>query len=272
MTARPTEPATPHPAEPRPGLRVALRSVTGPHRSSNQDSAGAGDGFAFVADGVGGHAGGDVASSAVSTAIIEALAGHDVAEIDDDALHALLASANAELAQRATDPSLAGLATTFTGVFFGAGTIRVAHIGDSRAYLLRDGAGTRVTHDDSYVQLLVDSGLLPPEEAWQHPQRNLILQSLAGSAEDAAHVALQTLEPRAGDRWLLCSDGLTDYVAESEVLALLADPDPEAAADALVAAALAADTRDNVTVAVCDVVPEPDPSPARVAGAAGDGS
>ncbi|MCV2393558.1 protein phosphatase 2C domain-containing protein [Actinotalea sp. M2MS4P-6] len=269
MTARQELPATPDAAAPALGLRVALRSITGPHRASNQDSAGVGEGFAFVADGVGGHAGGDVASRAVSEVLIAGLTGRDLHDVDDDALQGLVADANEELAQRARDPRLTGMATTFTGLFCGADAVRVAHIGDSRAYLVRDGAGTRVTHDDSYVQLLVDSGLLEPEDAWLHPQRNLILQSLAGAADDATHLAVLHQDCREGDRWLLCSDGLTDYLLEDEVLDLLrSDPDVEAVADALVAAALDADTHDNVTVVVCDVVADWEPVETRVVGAA----
>ncbi len=269
MTARKTSPATTRPVAPPTGLRVALRSVTGAHRASNQDSAGAGATFAFVADGVGGHAGGDVASRAVAEVLVAALDGRDSAGLDAVELHELLAGANDELAERARDPRLVGMATTFTGLFCGAGTILVAHIGDSRAYLRREGAATRVTHDDSYVQLLVDTGVLDPDEAWQHPQRNLILQSLAGTADDAAHLAVLEEDCHVGDRWLLCSDGLTDYVAEGEVLDLLGSADDvEEVADALVAAALAADTRDNVTVAVCDLVAEPQPATSRLVGAA----
>lgn len=238
-------------------LRTALRSVTGAHRATNQDSAAAGPGFALVADGVGGHAGGDVASRVATLAVTSALADADVRERDDEGLRGLLALANAAVAERGTDPRLAGLATTFTGVFVGPDDLRVAHVGDSRAYVVQGGVGRRVTHDDSYVQLLVDAGSLPPEDAWWHPQRNLLLHSLAGVPEDVEHLWLLHVEAAAGDRWLLCSDGLTDYVAEEAVLATLAAAaDVEDAADALVAAALAADARDNVTVAVCDVLAE----------------
>lgn len=250
-------------------LRTALRSVTGAHRATNQDSAAAGPGFALVADGVGGHAGGDVASRAVTRTVTTAVAGTAVAERDDDGLRALVAAANAAVAERGTDPRLAGLATTFTALFVGPEDLRVAHVGDSRAYVVQGGVGRRVTHDDSYVQLLVDAGSLPAEDAWWHPQRNLLLHSLAGVPDDIEHLWLLHVEAAAGDRWLLCSDGLTDYVAEEEVLAMLAGAaDAEAAAETLVAAALEADARDNVTVAVCDVLV----SDALVGDEAADGS
>ena len=250
---------------PGPTLLAALRSVTGPHRRTNEDSAAVGPGYAFVADGVGGHAGGDVASAAVTHALVGSLTTLDVRRLDAPALRELVGVANAELAARTRhDPELRGLATTFTGVFAGVsaeggGAVRVVHVGDSRAYLLRDGRAERVSHDDSYVQLLVDSGALDEAGAWHHPRRNLILGSLTGSVHDGERVAVVDRDARTGDRWLLCSDGLTDYVPEAEVLALLgSDPDRETVADRLVAAAIAADGRDNVTVAVCDVGAWPD--------------
>ena len=254
-------------------LRSALLSITGPHRASNQDSAASAPGFAFVADGVGGHAGGDVASRVVTHVMLDALTDRDAADLGDDELRALLARANAALAeQSAHDSRLAGLATTFTGIFCDDDDVRVAHIGDSRAYLVRNGLGSRITHDDSYVQLLVDTGVLDPEGAWQHPQRNLLTQVLAGTVDDATRIHLVRQGTRPGDRWLLCSDGLTDYVDEPHVIELLvAADDPHQAAETLVAAALARDARDNITVAVCDVVGADDPAPQApsVAGSAG---
>ena len=255
-------------------LRTALRSVAGPHRATNQDSAGACADYAFVADGVGGHAGGDVASRAVALVVTERLADLDVRALAEEELRDVVGVANDAIARHGRNPELAGLATTFTGLFCTGDAVRVAHIGDSRGYLVRDGAGSRVTHDDSYVQLLVDTGAIDPDEAWLHPARNLLLQSLGGTADDAAHVSVLRRDAQVGDRWLLCSDGLTDYVAEADVLEVLSGaPDVESAAERLVAAALEADARDNVTVAVCDVVAgdEGDDAP-RLVGAAGYGA
>lgn len=244
-------------ATPEPTLTAVLRSVTGPHRRTNEDSAAAGRGYAFVADGVGGHVGGDVASATLTHALTAGLSTRDVQRLDADGLRELVAVANAELAtQTRHDPELRGMATTFTGVFAGSGSVRLLHVGDSRAYLLRGGHGEQVSHDDSYVQMLVDTGALDPADAWRHPQRNLILGSLTGAVPDGEHVAVLERDAVVGDRWLLCSDGLTDYVPEGYVLELLgSDADPEVVADRLVAAAVAADTRDNVTVVVADVVP-----------------
>lgn len=239
-----------------------MRSDAGPHRSGNQDSAAGSADFAVVADGVGGHAGGDVASAAVTRRLVEALADADVPDLAPDALRALVADANTAIHRLAgEDPALAGMATTFTGLFAGRGTVRVVHIGDSRAYRLHGDAGELVTHDDSLVQRLVDAGAIREVDAPHHPQRNIILRSLSGDADDAAGISLQELPGLPGDRWLVCSDGLTDALGDDEVLALAAAADsPEGAADALLAAALEADAHDNVTVVVCDVAAE---EPAR---------
>ncbi|MBU5422862.1 protein phosphatase 2C domain-containing protein [Cellulomonas hominis] len=255
-------------------LVTALRSVTGAHRAQNQDAAGSATGYAFVADGVGGHAGGDVASWTVAHRLMAALSAAEPRRWTDEDLRSALAVANADLAMRVRrEPELAGMATTFTGVFCGEDTMRVLHIGDSRAYLLRDGVGRRVTRDDSLVQLLVDGGVLSAADAAQDPRRNVILHCLAGDTADATHATLLEVDAAAGDRWLMATDGLTDYVPEEKVLALLrAASSPEEAAADLVEAALDADAWDNVSVAVAEVVvgDAGEAEPSRVAGSAAD--
>lgn len=167
------------------------------------------------------------------------------------------------------NPELRGMATTFTGLFVGsAGHLLLAHSGDSRAYLLRGGEFARETRDDSYVQALVERGLIAPEDAAFHPRRNLITASLGGGEDDT--VTVREILPVAGDRWVLCSDGLTDYVPEQDVAQLVASaPTAQDAAAALVALALEAGTRDNVTAVVCDVVAgEPSADLPQFAGAA----
>jgi protein phosphatase len=237
-------------------LVTAMRSVTGPHRSRNEDSAGAAPAYAFVADGVGGHAGGDVASWTVAHRVMAALATAGTPQLGADELRAAVAVANADLARRVrSEPELEGMATTFTGVFCGRDAVRVVHIGDSRAYLLRDGDARRVTRDDSLVQLLLEAGVIDPSEAPQHPRRNVILHCLAGDSADPAHVTVLEVDARPGDRWLMATDGLTDYLPEERVLELLgSDGGPDEAADALVEAAIDADAWDNVSVVVADVV------------------
>lgn len=259
-------------------LVTAMRSVTGPHRSNNQDSAGASDSFLFVADGVGGHAGGDVASWTVTHRLMALLATTDVRTLDTDRLCETIAITNADLYLRIRrDPLLVGMATTFTGLFLGARTVRVAHIGDSRAYLVRDGEGRRVSRDDSLVQMLVDQGSIDPAEAEHHPHRNIILKSLSGSYDDPQGLTLLTLRAQPGDRWLVASDGLTDYIPDPIIIGTLADSDPDSAVETLVQAALDAGSRDNITVAVGHVVardghPVPSAHEGSHVGAAASGS
>ncbi|MFF0910379.1 PP2C family protein-serine/threonine phosphatase [Microbacterium enclense] len=236
-------------------LNVAAVSDAGAHRPTNQDAAFAASWGAAVADGVGGGPSGDLASAA----LIHRLVATRGTEMDADDLLVRIREANWDIrAHVERDPALQGMATTFTGVFLAAsGDLLLAHTGDSRAYLLRDGAFSRETRDDSYVQALVDHGIIPPEAAAAHPRRNIITASLAGAEGDVVSVAER--RPTVGDRWLLCSDGLTDYVPEADVAQLVADaPDPQAAAASAVALALEAGTRDNVTVVVCDVVDDDD--------------
>lgn len=240
---------------------TAMRSVAGPYRSNNEDAAAASPAFAIVADGVGGHAGGEVASGTVVRHLARALEGADVAALDPDALRALVAEANDALRRQVAErPDLEGMATTLTALVRGDGVLRVVHVGDSRAYRLHgDGerTGQRVTHDDSLVQELVDAGAIRAADAAHHPQRHVILRSLGGDAEDAGDVTVLEVPAVPGDRWLLCSDGLTDELDDDGLLAVAAAPGTaEDAAAALLAAALEADAHDNVTVVVCDVVAE----------------
>lgn len=242
---------------PAAAFAAALRSATGNHRRSNQDSAGCTDAVVVVADGVGGHVGGDVASWTVVRRFLADLdALDDVRAATISELREHVAVANADLLRRVEhEPTLAGMGTTFTAVVCGEGTVRLLHLGDSRAYLLRDGTGRRVSRDHSLVQLLLDTGEIEPSQAANHPNRNVILRSLTGSPEDPPGLQLREIEARPGDRWLLASDGLTDHVDEVRCLELLASAaTPEDAAEALAAAAAAADARDNVTVAVADVL------------------
>lgn len=231
-------------------LRAAAVSDVGTHRSTNQDAAFTASWGAAVADGVGGGPAGDLASAAF---VHRVAAGH-LRGIRAEQLTDSIRSANWDLrlhAQR--DPALRGMATTFTGLFVSRdGELLLAHTGDSRAYLLRAGALTQQSRDDSLVQALVEQGLVSAEDAASHPHRNVITASLSGAEHDGVTVVAH--EHRPGDRWLLCSDGLTDYVAEIDIRAALADHDSVgAAAAACVELALEAGTRDNVTAVVVDV-------------------
>ena len=231
-------------------LKAGAASDTGAHRAMNQDAAFTAPWGAAVADGVGGGPAGDLASAA----FVHRLASGRMEAWDAEQLAVSVRAANWDLRAHAErDPALHGMATTFTGLFVSRHErLLLAHTGDSRAYRLRGGVLTQQTRDDSYVQALVDRGLVAPEDAASHPRRNVITASLAGRERDGVVV----LEPEAmpGDRWVLCSDGLSDYVPREDIAAVIAEHEDVAdAADAAVALALRAGTRDNVTVVVCDV-------------------
>lgn len=236
---------------PRALLHAAAHSDIGPYRQTNQDAAFTASWGAAVADGVGGGPAGDLASAA----FIHRLAAGRLGGLEPVQLADAVRSANWDLrAHVERDPSLQGMATTFTGLFAARdGGLLLAHTGDSRAYRLRGGELSQVSRDDSLVQALVDRGLVSITDAASHPRRNIITASLSGAERDAATVT--AFDAVVGDRWLLCSDGLTDYVPDQEVRSILTSVTPSAAAaEACVALALEAGTRDNVTVVVCDVV------------------
>ena len=191
-----------------------------------------------------------------SATIIEALARLGDTEPGYDLvgrLHEAVAAGNAAIAGRVSaDPRLEGMSTTLTAILFGGARYCLLNIGDSRTYLLRDGELAQQTRDDSYVQLLVDQGHITEEAAGSHPQRNLVLQALTG--EEVMEPAMTVHQPRAGDRFMLCSDGLTDVVPHTVLAETLAGGEPQQCVDRLIALALEAPTRDNVTVVVADVV------------------
>ena len=236
-------------------LRYAARSDVGLVRSNNQDSAYAGPHLLIVADGMGGHAGGDVASS---VAVAHLVPLDDEAHGPDDALDELaeaLNSAHDELLALAEDsPELAGLGTTVTALLRSGNKLAMAHIGDSRAYLLRDGRLTQVTSDHSFVQHLVNTGKLTPEEAEHHPQRSVLLRVL-GDFDVEIIPDMSVREARPGDRWMLCSDGLSGVVSHETLTETMVETeDVDACADQLVELALRGGAPDNVTVVVADIV------------------
>lgn len=235
-------------------LRYAARSDVGLLRKNNQDSGYAGPHLLVVADGMGGAAGGDVASSVVVA---------HLAPLDDDApsgdllarLKDAVYAAHDELVERvAEDPSLAGLGTTVVALLRSGARLAMIHIGDSRAYLLRGGEMYQVTTDHTFVQHLVETGRIAPEEAEVHPQRSVLMRVLGDNESD---ILLDEWhhEAKVGDRWLLCSDGLSGVVsAETIEDVLLRVDDPGECADTLVALALHGGGPDNVTCVVADIL------------------
>jgi PPM family protein phosphatase len=232
-------------------LRYAARSDRGLVRANNEDSVYAGARLLALADGMGGHAAGEVASQLV----IAALAHLDDDEPGGDLLAkldvAVRAGNSAIAAQVEMEPELEGMGTTLTAILFAGNRIGLVHIGDSRGYLLRDGELTQITKDDTFVQTLVDEGRITREEAHSHPQRSLIMRALTGHEVEPT---LTMREARAGDRYLLCSDGLSDPVSDETILEALQIPDVAESAYRLIELALRGGGPDNVTVVVADVV------------------
>ena len=237
------------------GLHFAARSDVGLIRANNQDSAYAGPHLLVVADGMGGAAGGDIASS-IAVGRLAALDGesHGPDEALDE-LKSAIADAHSEIVARAqNDPELSGLGTTVTALLRAGSSLSMAHIGDSRAYLLRDGTFDQVTTDHSFVQHLVDTGRLSAADAEHHPKRSMLLRVL-GDVDADVPVDISVRETRPGDRWMLCSDGLSGVVSRDTLHQTLKEiEDPGDCADALVSLALAAGAPDNVTCIVADVV------------------
>jgi PPM family protein phosphatase len=234
-------------------LRYTVRSDVGLLREGNEDAAYAGPYLLAIADGMGGHAAGEVASAvAIST-----LAPLDTDTTGIDMLQALgdaIAAANEEL-RRITiaDPATEGMGTTVTALLWSGDKVAMCHIGDSRGYLLRDGELQQITHDHTLVQSLVDEGRLTPEAAASHPQRSLVMRALQSSIP--ADPDLTLLQAKAGDRYLLCSDGLTDVVSDETLRTTLSElTDLDAAVEQLVDLAIRSGGPDNITCVLADVV------------------
>jgi PPM family protein phosphatase len=225
-------------------------------RSDNEDSAFIGPYVAVVADGVGGAAAGEIASATAAYAVAATVLSR-FGEPPEELLRAGAEAARRHV-QRGVQSDLTrlGMATTLTAVVCDGERVVLGHVGDSRAYLLRDGELTQVSRDHTYVQRLIDNGQLDAGAAWRHPWRNVVLRSIDGDPLDQG-IDLTPVRVAAGDRLLLCSDGLTDLVPDPMVTELLATADPASAAAVLVQAALAAGGRDNVTCVVLDVVDGP---------------
>ena len=232
-------------------LRYAARSDRGLVRANNEDSVYAGARLLALADGMGGHAAGEVASQLVIAAL---------AHLDDDEpggdllsqLDAAVRAGNSAIAAHVeADPELEGMGTTLTAILFAGNRLGLVHIGDSRGYLLRDGELNQITKDDTFVQTLVDEGRITAEEAHSHPQRSLIMRALTGHEVEPT---LIMREARTGDRYLLCSDGLSDPVSHDTILEALQIPDVAESADRLIELALRGGGPDNVTVVVADVI------------------
>jgi PPM family protein phosphatase len=252
-------------------LRYAARSDVGLVRAGNEDSGYAGPHLLAVADGMGGHAAGEVASSVVIATLApldEDAPRHDLL----DALASAILHANQHLHDMVVgDDALEGMGTTLTALLRSGSRLGLAHVGDSRAYLLRDRELRQITRDHTFVQSLVEQGRISAEEADHHPQRALLTRALDGRGD--IDIDLSVREARPGDRYLLCSDGLSGVVSEETLRDSLAVGEPAEAVAALVDLALRGGGPDNVTCIVADVVDVeavPDVIPVAVGAVGGD--
>jgi PPM family protein phosphatase len=234
---------------------VAAKSDVGQVREGNEDSYLVSDPLFAVADGMGGHLAGDVASS-TAVEVIENKSA-EVSADNPETLASVLRSANQAIWEKAgADPSLRGMGTTCTLVLLDGSRVHIAHVGDSRAYLLRNGELRQVTEDHTLVARMVKEGRLKAEEAERHPQRSIITRALGVDAD--VDVDLETLQLEEGDRLLLCSDGLSSMIDNESIGDVLRnEEDPQVAADALVALANGAGGEDNITVVLLDVTDRP---------------
>jgi PPM family protein phosphatase len=230
-------------------LQYVARSHVGLIREGNEDSGYAGPHLLAVADGMGGHAAGEVASQA---AIEELVRVEDVPAHDDplSALSSAISAANDHIRELITDdPTREGMGTTVTALLWTGTALGMGHIGDSRAYLLRDGTISQLSHDHTFVQSLVDEGRITLDEASVHPARSLILKALQGQGQVDPDLMLIDVAPN--DRLLICSDGLSGVVSDSTLAETLGGVETlDDVADELVRLALAGGAPDNVTVVV----------------------
>ena len=233
-------------------LRYVALTDTGLRRSSNQDSGYASSRLIAIADGMGGAAAGDLASA--ETMNIVRQLDRDLDDVDPlTALGEAVRTANRHLGELVSaDPAVEGMGTTLEAMLWDGQRFATAHIGDSRAYLLRDGTLTQLSNDHTFVQSLVDEGKLTPDEARGHPHRSLLLRVLLG--RDDNEPDLDHVEGQLGDRYLLCSDGLTDMVDDADIARALGAETIDMAATELVRLALEGGGFDNVTVVIGELV------------------
>jgi protein phosphatase len=234
--------------------KSAAVSHVGKIRSNNQDSGYAGSYLFVVADGMGGHAGGDVASAIAIKSIVDTDREYASSTDAEYALHAALVGANTRIAETVFDHTeLTGMGTTVSGLILVGNTVAIAHIGDSRIYLLRDDELRQITADHTFVQRLVDSGRITEEEAAVHPRRSVLMRVL-GDVDATPEIDTMIFDTKPGDRWLVCSDGLSSYVSEDKIgAALKGVTGAQEAADRLIKDSLDQGAPDNVTVVIVDI-------------------
>lgn len=250
-------------------LRFSSRSEIGVVRRNNEDSGFASNNLLVVADGMGGHEAGELASAATVAAIVSAVQESESVEAVLELLENAVVTSGEYIADVvASNREYAGMGTTLTALALRDDRVAIAHVGDSRAYLLRDGELQQLTKDHTFVQTLVDSGEITKEQAAVHPRRNLMMRAIDGI--HAVDVDLQVREARVGDRYMLCSDGVCGVINEHAILDLLRNPDPTMAVTAIIDSVVDAGAPDNITVVVADVMDTPTATDPVVIGAAAD--
>jgi len=241
-------------------VNVGVATDVGRVREGNEDAYILEDPLFGVADGMGGHLAGDVASSTAVDSIVEG--AREDSPVDTRSLAALVRKANVAIFERAgSDPTLRGMGTTCTILLFDDAKAYLAHVGDSRAYLFRDGRLEQITEDHTLVNRMVSEGRIEPAEAAHHPQRSILTRALG--VDPSVDVDTVTVEVEEGDRLLICSDGLSSMVENSTISEVLSsEDDPQVAADRLIGLANEAGGEDNITVVLLDVVSDSASAPA----------
>jgi serine/threonine protein phosphatase PrpC len=238
-------------------FQCAARSAVGLIRNGNEDSALTGSQLIAVADGMGGHAGGEVASSVAINTLSEIAPTFINPDIDSESASDLFLNSLHTIdgqirAVTQDEPQLAGMGTTLTSLFISGSEISLLHVGDSRAYRLRGSDLVQLSADHTVLQELLNNGVISESEAQVHPQRSMLTQALMG--EGSLEPSLHIFEGKIKDRYLVCSDGLTGVLSDKEIKSLIKGKDAAAAVDALIDATYINGAPDNVTVILADLV------------------
>jgi len=251
---------------------TSARSAVGLVRSGNEDSALASKNLIAVADGMGGHAAGEVASSLAIKTLVQSAQVFTHPDIDEESADDLYLQAiqEADLSLKSAveeNPALSGMGTTLTSLLLRGSSVALLHIGDSRAYRLRGSAFEQLSVDHTVIQELLNQGAISESDIATHPQRSVLTQVMMG--EGNIEVPLPVIDVKVGDRFLVCSDGLSSVLTEKEIKSLLKGKDRDAAVAALVDATYINGAPDNVTLVIGDIVEENQPNTFETIGAAG---
>jgi serine/threonine protein phosphatase PrpC len=251
---------------------TSARSAVGLVRSGNEDSALASKNLIAVADGMGGHAAGEVASSLAIKTLVQSAQVFTHPDIDEESADDLYLQAiqEADLSLKSAveeNPALSGMGTTLTSLLLRGTSVALLHIGDSRAYRLRGSAFEQLSVDHTVIQELLNQGAISESDIATHPQRSVLTQVMMG--EGNIEVPLPVIDVKVGDRFLVCSDGLSSVLTEKEIKSLIKGKDRDAAVAALVDATYINGAPDNVTLVIGDIVEENQPNTFETIGAAG---